>query len=102
MILQGGRIIMIQDGVVGHDRAFAFIQRGISGFRILPRFGSFSAWAANGVWLITTNLPALVWITMLMFCTTSAENMAGLTAIISSRTILKFENLHRANRGSIH
>jgi hypothetical protein len=24
------------------------------------------------------------------------------TAIISSRTILKFENLHRANRGSIH
>jgi hypothetical protein len=78
VILQGGRIIMIQDGVVGHDRAFAFIQRGISGFRILPRFGSFSAWAANGVWLITTNLPALVWITMLMFCTTSAENMAGL------------------------
>jgi hypothetical protein len=75
---------------------------GISAFQTPLRFGSFSAWASNGAWLTTTNLPALVWVTMLMFCTTSAENMVGLTEITSSRTILKFANLRRESRGSIH
>ena len=35
-----------------------------------------------------------------MFCTISAENMAGLTAGIFFRTTSKCVSLHRANRGS--